>query len=40
MQVQRCLVHDGWKRLPLRRVKGTTRRVVFYERTRLIEGTL
>jgi len=40
MQVQRCLVHDGWKRLPLSRVKGTARRVKFYERTRAIEGTI
>ncbi len=32
MQVQRCLVHNGWRRLPQSRVKGTQRRVRFYER--------
>jgi predicted P-loop ATPase len=32
MQVQRCLIHNGWSRLPLSRVKGTARRVRFYER--------
>jgi predicted P-loop ATPase len=32
MQVQRCLVHNGWRRLPQSRVRGTGRRVRFYER--------
>jgi len=31
MQVQRCLVHNSWKRLPQSRVSGTNRRVRFYE---------
>jgi len=30
MQVQRCLVHNGWKRLPQSRIPGTDRRVRFY----------
>jgi predicted P-loop ATPase len=30
MQVQRCLVHNGWRRLPQSRIPGTDRRVRFY----------
>jgi virulence-associated protein E/bifunctional DNA primase/polymerase-like protein len=40
MQVQRCLIHDGWKRQSQSRVRGTSRRVRFYVRIRPIEGIL
>ncbi|HXM10416.1 MAG TPA: VapE domain-containing protein [Terriglobales bacterium] len=39
MQVQRCLVHNGWKRLTQVRVPGTGRRARFYQLPTPVESS-